>query len=90
MSSTTDTDEDGVPDVIEAEQGTDVTNSESFLDTDNDSSPDFIDLDDDGDGSLDNIETAAPNGGDFNNDGTLDILQQNVATIISAVNGEYV
>ncbi len=90
VESSTDSDNDGVPDLIEVEQWTDPTNSGSFLDTDNDSTPNFTDLDDDGDWSVDTIETAAPNGWDFNNDGSLDILQQDVATIVSPINSEYV
>jgi len=46
--------------------------------------------DDDDDGIPDAIEDGAPNGGDGNNDGTLDSQQGNVASLPSAVDGRYV
>lgn len=50
---------------------------------------DVSDDDDDNDGALDIIEALAPNGGDANGDGTLDINQDDVASFINNVTGEY-
>lgn len=46
--------------------------------------------DEDSDGVADEIENVAPNGGDGNHDGIADSLQNNVASLISLVNGGYV
>jgi len=43
----------------------------------------------DGDGILNSTETAAPNGGDANGDGTADQYQANVTSIVDAVTGSY-
>lgn len=45
--------------------------------------------DDDNDDIYNVIENAAPNGGDANNDGTLDSTQPFVASFVSAVTGKY-
>lgn len=45
---------------------------------------------DDNDGIAAAVEDAAPNGGDANNDGTLDSEQPNVTSLVSTVNGSYV
>ncbi len=90
ISSLFDGDGDGVPDLVEIDQWTDPWDILDFRDTDWNGDPDFTDPDNDGDGSLDIVEIAAPNGGDFNGDGLPDIDQVNVATIISSVTGQYV
>ena len=46
--------------------------------------------DDDRDGVSDEVESAAPNGGDGNADGIADNLQDNVASLPNATNGSYV
>lgn len=46
--------------------------------------------DDDGDGVTEEIENAAPNGGDANNDGILDSEQANVTSFVNPINGQYV
>ena len=48
-----------------------------------------IGYDNDGDGAIDSLEDAAPNGGDGNNDGIQDSIQVNVASFPSSA-GEYV
>ena len=45
--------------------------------------------DDDGDGIGDNVEAAAPNGGDGDNDGVPDKDQDNVASFLDAIEEEY-
>jgi len=90
VTSLFDGDGDGVPDIIEVQQGTDPGDIWDFRDTDGNWDPDFTDPDNDGDGSLDIIELAAPNSWDFNGDGLPDIDQRNVATIISPVTTNYV
>ena len=52
--------------------------------------PDLGALDYDSDGISNDDEDAAPNGGDANNDGTKDYLQDNVASMVSSKTGEYV
>ncbi|MDC0505985.1 DUF5011 domain-containing protein [Candidatus Gracilibacteria bacterium] len=89
IASLFDGDGDNVPDLIEIQQGTDPNDINDFRDTDGNGDPDFTDPDNDGDGSLDTVELSAPNGGDFNGDGLPDIDQKSVATIISAVTGQY-
>lgn len=44
----------------------------------------------DADGVVDEIENAAPNGGDGNNDGIPDSQQNNVASVLSVANQQYV
>ena len=44
----------------------------------------------DGDGVLDAVEDAGPNGGDANNDGAPDRLQNEIASLPNAVDGQYV
>ena len=51
------------------------------INTDGDELGDVCDPDDDGDGITDEAEDAGPNGGDINNDGTPDRLQENVVSI---------
>jgi len=46
--------------------------------------------DGDGDGIADNIEDAAPNGGDANNDGTDDSEQESVSSFVNPVTSKYV
>ena len=46
--------------------------------------------DTDGDGVLDTVEDAAPNGGDADGDGTADRLQNHIASLPNAVDGSYV
>ena len=48
-----------------------------------------VHADDDGDGIGDDIEDAAPNGGDGDNDGTPDKDQDNVASLRNAVDGQF-
>ena len=60
------------------------------LDTDEDDIGNNADEDDDNDGIADIIEAAGPNSGDANNDGTLDSLQKNVASIASYTTQSYV
>ena len=50
----------------------------------------MCDPDADNDGISDETELGAPNGGDGNNDGTLDIDQQNVASLPNSEDGAYV
>lgn len=45
--------------------------------------------DGDSDGASGSIESAAPNGGDANNDGTLDAVQTNVTSFMNSVSGKY-
>lgn len=47
--SMTDTDGDGVPDIVEIEEGSDPNDVLDFLDTDSDGDPNYLDVDDDGD-----------------------------------------
>ena len=44
----------------------------------------------DGDGVLDSVEVAGPNGGDINNDGIFDHLQSHIASLPNSMNGQYV
>ncbi len=78
VTDTTDTDSDGVTDVVESQIGTDPTDNDS----DNDGTPDS-------NNDLDNIspaiELAAANNGDGNGDGTLDAIQNDVASIVNTV-----
>lgn len=90
VSSAADGDDDGVPDIVEVEQGTDPNDGTDFLDTDGDNKPNYTDGDDDGDGTIDNIENAAPNNWDFNGDGTKDVLQKKVATTVNSVTTKYI
>ena len=46
--------------------------------------------DSDGDGVLDTVEDAGPNGGDADSDGTADRLQNGIASLPNAVDGSYV
>ncbi len=46
--------------------------------------------DTDGDGVLDIVEDAGPNSGDANSDGVLDRLQNNIASLPNAMDGQYV
>ena len=46
--------------------------------------------DSDGDGVLDTVEDAAPNGGDANSDGTADSLQNQIVSLPNAADGSYV
>ncbi len=61
---TRDTDGDLVPDSIELFNGTDLNDSLSFIDSDNDGLPDYADSDDDNDGIPDFIEGDADIDGD--------------------------
>lgn len=45
--------------------------------------------DNDGDGIANGVETAAPNSGDANNDGTADGNQSHVTSLVSPISGEY-
>ena len=47
------------------------------------------DEDEDGDGTSDDLERAAPNGGDGNNDGVLDNQQSNVVSLLNAADTTY-
>lgn len=76
-----DTDEDGVTDYEEIKVGTDPKLNTSKPENLNDI---------DGDGILNSDEKNGPNGGDGNNDGVLDYIQKNVASIKNAVTGDYV
>jgi len=89
VDSLSDGDGDGVPDIVEVQQWTDPTNSWSYLDTDGDLIPNYTDGDDDGDGSIDSVEQAAPNAWDYNNDGLDDVLQNSVATTVNSVIWSY-
>ena len=82
--STVDFDADQVPDHIEAIEGTDPADANSFSDFDQDKVPDYIDTDDDNDGIPDNIEGGADADGDnipnyldtdSDGDGTSDLLE---------------
>jgi hypothetical protein len=73
----TDDDNDGVLDVDDAFPLDDT----ETLDTDEDGTGNNADTDDDNDGISDVTEAAGPNSGDANNDGTLDSLQNNVASV---------
>lgn len=46
-------------------------------------------VDTDSDGASDDVENAGPNGGDANNDGTLDSYQANVASFVNTVSSKY-
>ena len=46
--------------------------------------------DSDGDGVLDAVEDAGPNGGDANGDGAVDRLQNEIASLPNAADGQYV
>jgi hypothetical protein len=59
-------------------------------DLDSDGYGDTCDLDLDGDGVLNTIEIAAPNGGDGNQDSTSDHLQPKVSSLPNVLTGEYV
>lgn len=60
------------------------------LDTDRDGIPNSSDTDDDNDTIPDTIENAGDNGGDINNDGILDSLQPEVASLPNTVDAQYV
>lgn len=81
-----DTDGDTVGDVCDAFP----TDASESLDTDGDGIGDNGDLDDDGDGVPDAEENAAPNGGDVNDDGTLDSLQPGIASLPGLLGSDYV
>ncbi len=71
IDDTTDTDGDGIPDVVDVTP----TSFGVLLDTDGDGIPDTVDLDDDNDGIPDLVEQAsAQNGGDTDGDGVPDEL----------------
>ncbi len=89
VDNASDTDGDWVPDVIEIEEWTNPSDGNDYLDTDGDMNPNYLDSDDDGDGTPDSTESSAPNNGDFNNDGTPDTLQKNVATRINPITSTY-
>jgi len=83
----TDTDGDGTPDCSDTDDDNDGVmdvddafplDDSEILDTDEDGTGDNTDTDDDNDGISDITESAGPNSGDANNDGTLDSLQNNV------------
>jgi predicted extracellular nuclease len=84
--SVADADNDGIGDPQDNCPG--VANT-SQLDTDNDGTGDACDTDSDGDGVNDNIEQAAPNGGDGNGDGIPDYQQNTVASLPAATGSGY-
>ncbi|HJO23901.1 MAG TPA: thrombospondin type 3 repeat-containing protein, partial [Myxococcota bacterium] len=59
-------------------------------DADGDGIGDNADPDDDNDGASDSEENAAPDGGDFNQDGAADALQPSVASLAGLVGSDYV
>ena len=73
---TTDTDSDGAPDCIDAFDD----DPNEWADTDLDGLGNTADSDDDGDGISDTMEASAPYGGDSNQDGVPDGLQNRVAS----------
>jgi len=75
----TDDDNDGV---LDGDDDLPLDGTET-VDTDQDGTGDNADTDDDNDGISDSVETAGPNEGDFNNDGILDSLQNNVVSMKS-------
>jgi len=84
----TDTDSDATPDCIDTDDDNDEVldvddafpqNATEAVDTDADGIGDNSDTDDDNDGVSDEMEVICPNGGDSNNDGFFDHLQNNVA-----------
>ncbi len=96
-----DTDDDGIPDWADdddegdgldtSQENPDPNNDgddEDAQDTDEDGTPDYLDSDDDGNGVETIVEVNAPNNGDGNDDGTLDALQNNVVSLVSAESEE--
>ena len=59
QDSTTDSDGDGVPNLVEVAEGTDPDDPDDFVDTDQDGTPNFTDTDSDNDGVIDEDETPA-------------------------------
>ena len=94
-----DTDDDTIPDcndtdddgdgILDVDDDFPLDDTET-LDTDDDGIGNNADTDDDNDGINDSVETAGPNSGDANNDGTQDSLQNNVACVESYTSQGYV
>ena len=71
-----DSDGDGVPNIVEAAEGTDANNPASFLDSNMNGIADFVDPDSDGDGVVDEDETGGNPYADADADGVPAYLDQ--------------
>jgi len=81
-----DTDQDGAADCVDVFPA----NVNEWLDTDADGTGNNADIDDDNDGVSDTMEASGPNGGDSNQDGVPDSIQNHVACLQANTGQGYV